>query len=602
MQTLSSRLQSDGPLTDDELHSWVRLNMGVSIPRVAVCPDHDAPFKVLADCYFERVSSVLVLANRGGAKTFIVAILHYANATYKPGCQGLQFGATEAQGNRCYEKVEDWCYVHDKKTGRRSNEIRDYILEKPKKSETTWKTGSKIEVVAGSEKAVSGPHPQKAGADEVDQMEDPVWNQSRGMAVAAQATGPLPPFMSHMNGIIPPQDIVTSTRNSTKGRMQDLIDEIEVDIKAGNIPEFDLYRWCIWETVAEVPNCRGVPKAEREARLTELGRDPKELCACNRVVKGKIKDAETKELVPRTLEIVCGGKAFRGRGWKPYIDLRQTFKRNTPGTWTLQHECRKGQDEHAYIQDWSLDEYGIQGYEAKPENGPIYMGVDWGAGNPACVLWFQKLRVDVPAYDFNWEPIWLESGIYVLFKEIYVAGLDASRLGQRVKGIERQFRNQFGATWGIAENGNARFCDPQGLGDRITWKNMGLKSSWPGKTRRKEKMIEVVQNLVVDDLFAVVADECPMFCEEVEIWQKKPGTDDEQMKFNHAMSAWRYGLYNAQALEGFDDIQYDEDEAGTSGQSAYPNSQPMRGTVRVGPVALDDTKSALDQFDVITAR
>jgi hypothetical protein len=55
-----------------------------------------------------------------------------------------------------------------------------------------------------------------------------------------------------------------------------------------------------------------------------------------------------------TVEKPVDGKAFRGRGWKPYIDLRQTFKRNTPGTWTLQHECREGKDENVYIPDWSL--------------------------------------------------------------------------------------------------------------------------------------------------------------------------------------------------------------------------------------------------------
>jgi hypothetical protein len=25
----------------------------------------------------------------------------------------LSFGATEAQGNRCYGNIENWCYIHD---------------------------------------------------------------------------------------------------------------------------------------------------------------------------------------------------------------------------------------------------------------------------------------------------------------------------------------------------------------------------------------------------------------------------------------------------------------------------------------------------------
>ena len=178
VQILSRRLQYEGPSNDDELHAWVVKNIGVDIPRVAVCQDHVPPFKFLADLFFERTSAALALANRGGSKTFIVALLHFLNSTYKAGCGCLTFGATEAQGNRCYSNIEDWCYERDRETGRRLDIILPFIRERPKKSQTVWKTGSVVEVVAGSENAVSGPHPAKAHADEIDQMERPVWNQS----------------------------------------------------------------------------------------------------------------------------------------------------------------------------------------------------------------------------------------------------------------------------------------------------------------------------------------------------------------------------------------------------------------------------------------
>ena len=427
VQTLSRKLRYEGPSNDDELHAWIITNMRVDIPRTAVCEDHVAPFKFLADLYFERVPSALARANRGGSKTFIVAMLHFLNCTYKAGCGCLSFGATEAQGNRCYGNIEDWCFEHDPETGRRGDVVLPYIRERPKKSQTVWKTGSTVEVVAGSENAVSGPHPAKAHADEVDQMEAPVWNQSRGMAVTNKATGPLPAWMDHFKGMIPPQDIVTSTKNSTKGLMQELLDEIEEDKKQGNIPQFELYLWCIWETIAEVPNCRAVKAKDRRKRLKELGLEQDSLCECNRVVKGRLPNGNS-----RTLESVCQGKAFASRGWKPYVDLAQTFKRNTPGTWMLQHECRDGQDENNYIQDWTLTNYGIHSYEPHPMYGPIYMGVDWGTTNPAAVLWFQYLTSEVPAVGFDFEPIWLMPGGYVLFKEIYVSGIDTNTLARRV--------------------------------------------------------------------------------------------------------------------------------------------------------------------------
>lgn len=829
-----------------------------------------------------------MLANRGGSKTFDVAVLHFLNATYKPGCECLTVGATEAQGSRCYGKIEEWCYERDSQTGRRSSIVLPFIRDKPKKSETVWKTGSKVEIVAGTESAVSGPHchpgseliltfdgykrideldpetdrlasyfnsndiltwgtihgkiikgetskysgvcwnsnikkwvaqvndevcgrkeigkfddeieahqaicnyrkinvkqafpfivssrfykgdiikiesegsctevtpnhyirvkinkelkekfvvylmnkgswwrvgktkggsivnriseekgdriwilkvfdtlpeclqyeqfiqakygltgvcfkkgahnnsiidpclvhesldeysddrsikllkdfnmrldcplfsrterggkrsflyhgwidtisanviplsglfkvpkaPQKfiesfktqksnqaiatasikkfwgnvysleilpyhyyvangivvhnsakCHADEVDQMDDGTWNQLQGVAVTNPATGQLPEFMSRFNGMIPPQDFATSTRNSLKGKMHELLKEVEEDKKNGDIPAYDVYPWCIWETIAQVPNCRGANPVERANACAAAGLEPDSLCDCDRIPKGKMPDGTS-----RTLEKICGGKAFKSRGWKPYIDLARTFKRNTPGTWTLQHECREGQDEHNYIQDWSLSNYGIRFYEPNPLYGPIYMGVDWGTSNPASVLWFQYLTCEVPAYDFEFDPIWLYPGSYVLFKEIYVSGLDTPSLAKRVISIENDFRTQYGNNWNV----RGRFCDPQGLGDRVTFNSFGLKSYWPVKTRNKGQMIETVQNLVLDDRFAVDVDMAPAFCEEIESWQKNPKTDKELDKHNHAMSAWRYGISNAEVIEA--KRRYDKDK------------------------------------------
>jgi hypothetical protein len=540
MLALRRKLRNDGPQTDDELHTWVKVTLGVDVPRTSVCEDHQPPFQFLADLYFERAGSALALANRGGAKTFIVAILHYVNSIYKPGCESLSFGATLGQSNRCYGNIESWCYVKDEQ-GRKTDHFQDFIDGKPRISQTDFKNGSKIEIVAGTETAVNGPHPQKSHADEIELMDDGTWTESRGMAVAKQATGKLPAFMDRFKGVVPPQDIVTSTRKSMRGRMQELLNEVEEDVKHGNIAQFTLYTWCIWETVAEVPECRAVPKAEREARLTALGIDCGTKCSCDKVVKGRHRDGSQ-----RSLESVCQGKAFRARGWKPYVDLVLTFKRNTPGTWVLQHECREAQDENNYIQNWSLEDYGLRNYEPNPSYGPIYQGIDWGGTNPYSVLWFQYLRAEVPAYDYEYNPIFLSPGIYVCFKEIYAAEIDTAKLADRVMAIENAYRATYGPSWKV----HGRFMDPQGKGDRILFARRGMRGSWPYQSRDKESMISTVQNLVIDDRFAVDADAAPMFCEEVEGWQKNERTGKELDYFNHAMSAWRYGISNAEVLEG----------------------------------------------------
>lgn len=603
METLGRKLRDDGPQTDDELHAWIKVNLGVDIPRVACCPDHAAPFQFIADVYFERVGSALAMANRGGSKTFAVAIIHFLNATFKPGCESLSFGATEGQGKRCYANIDAWCYVRDKETGRKTEVVKDFIDGKPKITETNWKTGSKVEIVAGTATAVSGPHPAKSHADEVELMDDGTWNQSRGMAVTNNPTGPLPQFMQDLGlDTIPPQDIVTSTRNSRSGRMQELLDEIEEDLKEGNIPQFTLYIWCIWETVKQVTSCRNAPKKEREAALRAEGRDPTELCQCHRVVKGRHQDGS-----PRTLQSVCAikdpdnnnvvvnGKAFKGRGWKPYVDLVSTFKRNTRGTWTLQHECREGRDENSIIEDWDLTYYGIQNYEPDPSYGPIYQGIDWGGTNPFCALWFQYLTVDIEAFDFFYRPIWLRTNIYVLFNEVYVAGVDTPRFADRVMEVENGYRQKYGHRWTVA----GRYMDPQGKSDRIHFRKRGMGGGWPVGTRKKDLIIPTVQNLVEDDMFAVDIEACPAFCQEIEEWQYKPNTKDELDKNNHAMAAWRYAIANAETIER---PKRPEDQVNQEDKKDEPmpggakviirNPKKHQDRQRIGPVGISGVQKA----------
>src|SRR4051812_29899293 len=86
-EELEVRLSEDGPQNDDELHAWIKQELGIDIPRTSVCEGHDAPFTFIADLYFERTDAALLMANRGGSKTFLVALLHWLNSRFKPGCE-----------------------------------------------------------------------------------------------------------------------------------------------------------------------------------------------------------------------------------------------------------------------------------------------------------------------------------------------------------------------------------------------------------------------------------------------------------------------------------------------------------------------------------
>jgi hypothetical protein len=171
------KVREDGPSNDEELWWWIKKELGVALPRKAIVEGNDAPFTFVADLYFQRVGSCLLLAPRGGGKTLGAAIVHYLDCLFKPGYEGLTFGADLAQAAKGYEHLRRWI-LDD------SGEKRSFLNGDPTATRTQFKNGSKVSIVPGSKKAVNGPHPNRAHADEVELMDDDVYRESRHMPVS----------------------------------------------------------------------------------------------------------------------------------------------------------------------------------------------------------------------------------------------------------------------------------------------------------------------------------------------------------------------------------------------------------------------------------
>jgi hypothetical protein len=518
---LERRLILYGPQTDDELHAWIKAELHFDIPRVAVCEGHDPPFVFLADLYFERIDAGLGVANRGGAKTLMVAILHWLNSKFKPGTESCTFGATEAQSLRCYAHLKGWIYDSE---GERRPEIVSSLMR-----ETLWKTGSRVEVLPGTPSAVNGPHPQKAHADEIELMDDGTWRESRNMTVSRiLADGRL----------VRPQDIATSTRKGPNGRVQELIDEITRAIKEGYKPPRKLYIWCIKETAAEQPNCRMTNVFRRQARLRELGRNPLEICQCHLVRKGEWDDG-----TPRVLSDVCKGDFFRSRGWQPHVELAKQFKENDRETFECQQLCAKPEMRHHYMPTFSEQRNGLRNYVPDPNNGPIFQSVDWGGTNPHAVNWYQLLRYEIEVTTFLQERKRLREGSLVCFDEIYKAEIGNSALGELVKAREDYWRRIF-PLFRVFE----RFADPQGKSARMDWKEIHLYTKWH-TTREFDEHIKAIKEFIDDDLFFVDVIRCPMFCKEGLAWRRDPQTGKQIDEFNHCMSDFRYAVANIKKIK-----------------------------------------------------
>lgn len=525
---IERQLKEDGPEDDDQLWLWVKLNLGISIPRVAVCEDHEAPFTFLADAYFHRYPAIIGMGNRGGGKTFLVALLHWLNSEFRPGIESATFGATENQSLRCYSHLKGWIYDNN---GNRKSSIKSSVMR-----ETVWNSGSKVEVLAGTPEAVNGPHPQIVHGDEVELMREDTWAESRNMAVSKT----LPD-----GTVYPSQEILTSTRKSLQGRMQKLIDGIQEALKAGKIPSYRLVIWCIFEIAKEVPSCQMAPKEEREARLEKLGLDPCSLCECDKHMQGTWPEKdENGRPKPRLLTDVCKGRLFRSRGFMPYEDVVQKFKQNSKSVWEAQQECSKPETEHNYLQGYEEARHGIREYSADPLHGPIYMAVDWGGTNPHAVNWYQVLSNDIDVLDFYYDLTRLREGTIVCFDEIYLSEISIGRLATLVKEKEAKWRREY-PEWTVA----ARFADPQGKAARADFKDNGLNTIWK-TTRDFDVQVEwLLREIWEKDRLRVDIGACPMWSAEAQSWQRDSKNPDKQLdEFNHCMSNLRYATANIRSI------------------------------------------------------
>ena len=531
--TYEDRLKEFGPRTRDELHAFIKQEVGLDIPRVSVCEGHTSPFDALADLYFEEtkdgepVEAALIMANRGGSKTFLVALLHWLNSRFKKGCESATFGATEAQSLRAYAHLKNWVYDPD------GNYRPEIVVSKMR--ETVWRNGSKVEVLPGTPQAVNGPHPQKAHADEIELMDDETWKESRNMTVSKRTPE---------GRLIKPQDIATSTRKGPDGRMQELINEIEEAINNGFKPPRKFYAWCIIETAAQVPNC--------QIARPELDEDEK--CPCHTIAKGEIEyedeNGDTKTRT-RLLSDECRGRFYKSRGWQPFGDVVKQFTENDADTFAVQQLCEKAEMSHHYLAGFAEEKHAIRDYMPDPDNGPIFLSVDWGGTNPHAVNWYQLLNFDVDVIDWLHNPRRLIEGTLVCFDEIYVAEIGNTALGNRVIDRENYWRQIFASRdqrWEVLE----RFADPQGKAARKDWLtecDPPLRTTWH-TTREFDEHIKDVKGIFGDGRFVVDGTRCPNFVKEAKGWKKDPKTGKQIDKHNHCMSNFRYAAANIKRIRG----------------------------------------------------
>lgn len=347
--------------------------------------------------------------------------LHGAKCLWKPGYKTAIAGAIEKQSDRAYGEFKRFV----------QKVVHMIVDEEPLKKKTEWVHRSETEVLSGSVASVNGPHPHLAQFDELElikslEVYDEWLNMSQGDDNYAG------------------QNFLTSTRKRSYGLVQAIVKECEEAIRNGDSPPWDVRISCVWETLANVPEC------------SQKNLDGSLKCGCDKVVKGTQKIDVDGETVTRsrTFASVCGGKAKKSQGHVQLKDAHRRFKSLGRRVWEAQQECLRPSSEGLVHEWWDPALYELPFWHPRPEYGPIFRSWDWGGTNEHSVHWEQLLKFDV-YLETDKGTIVVPEGASVTFDEVFHSGGGAYSLGLEI--FERT--NQWGEH-GFEFEVDYDFCDP----------------------------------------------------------------------------------------------------------------------------------------------
>ena len=215
------------PQDDEELWHYIRVVWGMTIPRLAVCKNHRAPFDALADAYFGRSPVTVWKASRGfGGKSTLMGVLAAIEAATL-GAQITILGGSAAQSQRVHEVTHEMWHSELSPSG--------LLDSDPTRFTTRLNNGAWIVALMASQKSVRGPHPQRLRLDEVDEMDLALFEAAQGQPMDGRG--------------IRSQTVISSTHQYPDGTMTELL-------KRANEKGWPVYEWC-WRESVGTPEEKG---------------------------------------------------------------------------------------------------------------------------------------------------------------------------------------------------------------------------------------------------------------------------------------------------------------------------------------------------------
>lgn len=507
------------PTTDDQLWEAIRDWCGIEIPRVCVCPGHQAPFQFVADAYFERgLPDKLAIGNRGSGKTENVAALHAVNSRTKPDHEGASAGAIESQAGKAYRYFSGFT--------RRPGWEEVVDPRQVNLGRTEFRNGAIVAIVIATLPGVNSPHPNVAHLDEIELLRPGIYQEALNMAQSG-------------NGYRG-QNLLTSSWKLPRGLISQIKAEVAEAMREGVQASHDLYHWCVYETTQQCPHdCNACPFADVVRGRRQTGTD----------------EAGRPVTVPRTFEWTCKrgspqagvGKLKFSRGFASMDDAVRRFRSLSARMWESQQESRKPTAEGLVYDNFDEAQLCVEGWEPWPEYGDVVAGADFGGTNPFAVGFWQRLRAGV-MLDGRLIP----EGSWVLFDEVYTTETSGNvEVGRAVNDRIGYWASQYP---GFAVERIWR--DPAAKAAAVDWGRLDSYGAGAAlRTRRTggarvEDRIGVVYDLIDDEKLYVDSERCPHFLDEIGGYEADPISGKPVKENDHHMDAMGYVMYGEFRLAG----------------------------------------------------
>lgn len=327
------RLADLEPTTPDELHRFVRLAMGLNVPRAPLVVGSSAPFDYLVHAFFEPAQDAgaesnrdaVIWANRGGGKTMLGAVATLMDMLFKPGIQVRILGGSLEQSSKMFEHL---VHLLDRPW------FRHLPHGEPTQRRVALVNGSRAQVLSGSQRSVRGVRVHKLRCDEVDELDPAVWDAAQMTTRSGPCGG------RHVHGAVE----ALSTMHRPFGLMAKITQGGEGDRRGAA----RRLKWTAIDVIERCPESR-----------------PCEGC----VLRGD-----------------CGGLAKHADGFIPVADLVRQWNRTGDGSWDVEMMCRQPEVSDCVYPQFDTDRH-VREHVPGTEHGGLIGGMDFGLRSPTVMLW-----------------------------------------------------------------------------------------------------------------------------------------------------------------------------------------------------------------------